>query len=251
MRFFAVEPRLNESPRDRFVRRDWVALLLICLLAVAIRAWVMTMLPSILHPDEVEWLDAANRLVNHQGFVTYWDFARGARSWLWPGLLAGFMAVGQLFGSPPSAGLVGVAVLLCILSLAPVICGFLWGRNVAGSPGAVTTGLLNAVWFELVYFYSHPLSETAASAALVTGLYLAYPSRGAPSERRIFIGAAMIGLAGLCARSSCPPSLSRSSPSAGSASGRIIRPCWAGLRSPSSSPARCSTGSPGAGHFTQ
>ena len=197
MRFFAVEPQLKEFPGDRFVRRDWVALLLICLLAVAIRAWVMIMLPSILHPDEVEWLDVANRLVNHQGFVNYWDFARGARSWLWPGLLAGFMAVGQLFGSPPSAGLGGVAALMCILSLAPVICGFLWGRNVAGFPGAVTTGLLNAVWFELVYFYTHPLSETAAGAALVTGLYLAYPGRGVPSERRMFIGAALIGLAGV------------------------------------------------------
>ena len=76
-----------------------------------------------------------------------------------------------------------------------MICGFLWGRNVAGFPGAVITGLLNAVWFELVYFYTHPLSETFASAALVVGLYLIYPGRGVPSERRMFIGAAMMGLA--------------------------------------------------------
>ena len=197
MTYSAAGRRPNESPREPFVRRDWIALLLICLLAVAIRAFVMTMLPSILHPDEVEWLEQANRLVNHQGLTPFWDFQRGARSWLWPGLIAGFMGLGQLLGSPPSAGLAGVAVLLCIISLAPVICGFLWGRNVAGFAGAVTTGLLNAVWFELVYFYSHPLSETAASAALVTGLYLTYPGRRVSSERRMFIGAAMIGLAGV------------------------------------------------------
>ena len=190
----AAERRLTESPDGRFLLRDWLALLAICLLAVVIRACVMALLPSILHPDERMWLEAADRLVNHQGLVT-WDFQVGERNWLWPGLIAGFMAVGQLFGSPPDAGLGGVAVLICILSLAPVVCGFLWGRNVAGFPGAVITGLLIAVWFELVYFYTHPLSESFATAALVAGLYLLYPGRGVPSERRLFIGAAMMGLA--------------------------------------------------------
>ena len=184
MTFSAAGRRLTESPEDRFLSGDWVALLAICLLAVAIRACVMTLLPSILHPDEVMWLEQANRIVNHQGIVP-WDFQVGERSWLWPGLIAGFMAVGQLFGSPPSAGLGGVSVLLCILSLAPVICGFLWGRNVAGFAGAVTRGLLNAVWFELVYFYAHPLSETFAGAALVIGLYLVYPDRFVPGTTTV------------------------------------------------------------------
>jgi len=194
MTVLAAEQRINDSRDDGFARREWMALCLICLLAVLIRAFVMAWLPSILHPDEVMWLDQANRLVNHQGLVT-WDFQLGERSWLWPGLMAGFMALGELFGSPPNAGLGGVAALMCVLSLAPVICGFLWGRNVAGFPGAVTTGLLNAVWFELVYFYTHPLSETAAGAALVIGVYLLYPGHRVWSERRIFIGAAMLGLA--------------------------------------------------------
>jgi phosphatidylinositol glycan class B len=43
--------------------------------------------------------------------------------------------------------------------------------------------------------YAHPLSESAAGAALVTGLCLLYPGRGLPSERRIFIGAVMMGFA--------------------------------------------------------
>ena len=108
----------------------------------------MTLLPSILHPDEVMWMEQANRIVNHQGLVP-WDFQVGERSWLWPGVIAAFMAIGQMFGSPPSAGLGGVSALICILSLGPVICAFLWGRNVAGFAAAVTAALLNAVWFEL------------------------------------------------------------------------------------------------------
>jgi GPI mannosyltransferase 3 len=194
MKFSAAERRATEFPGGAFLPRDWLALLAICLLAVVIRASVMALLPSILHPDERMWLEAADRLVNHKGLVT-WDFQVGERSWLWPGLMAGFMAIGRFFGSPPDGGLGGVAALICIVSLAPVICGFLWGRNVAGFPGAVTTGLLNAVWFELVYFYAHPLSESFAGAALVTGLYLIYPGRNVWSEREMFLGAAMLGLA--------------------------------------------------------
>jgi GPI mannosyltransferase 3 len=194
MTFSAAGRRLTESPEGRFLPRDWLALLAICLLAVVIRAAVMAWLPSILHPDEVMWLDEANRLVNHQGLVT-WDFQVGERSWLWPGLMAGFMAVGEVFGAPPAAGLGGVAALICIVSLAPVICGFLWGRNVAGFPGAITAGLVNAVWFELVYFYAHPLSESAAGAAFVAGLYLIYPGRNVWSDRQMFVGAVMLGLA--------------------------------------------------------
>jgi len=195
MKSSPADRRLTESPDGRFLMRDWLALLAICLLAVIIRALVMTFLPSILHPDERMWLESTNWLVNHR-WLQSWDFQVGTRSWLWPGLMAGFMAIGELFGAPPSSGLGGVSALICIVSLAPVICGFLWGRNVAGIPGAVTAGLLNAVWFELVYFYTHPLSEPFAASALALGLFLVYPGRSTVlSERRLFIGAAMLGLA--------------------------------------------------------
>ncbi len=194
MMFSAPKPQLTGSSQGRLSQRDWVALLAVCILAFVIRACVMTFLPSILHPDEVMWMEQANRIVNHQGLVP-WDFQVGERSWAWPGVIAAFMALGQMFGSPPSAGLGGVSALICILSLGPVICAYLWGRNVAGFAAAVTAALLNAVWFELVYFYAHPLSETFAGAALTVGLYLVYPDRFVPPTRRLFVGAMMFGLA--------------------------------------------------------
>ena len=192
--FSAPSPLLAQSPQGQFTQRDWIALSAICLVAVVVRLCVMALLPSILHPDEVMWLEQANRIVNHQGLVP-WDFQVGERSWLWPGVIAAFMALGQLFGPPPSSGLGQGAcrLLLGILSLAPVTCAFLWGRNVAGFAGAATAALLNAIWYELVYFYAHPISETFAGAALVIGLYLVYPDRLVPSERRLFTGAMMLG----------------------------------------------------------
>ena len=48
---------------------------------------------------------------------------------------------------------------------------------------------LNRRLVRALYFYAHPLSESLATAALVAGISLVYPGRGAPSERRIFIEA--------------------------------------------------------------
>ncbi len=79
MTFSAAGRRLAESPEQRFLPVDWIAVLAICLLAVAIRASVMALLPSILHPDEVMWLEQANRIVNHEGLVPWhFQWANGA-----------------------------------------------------------------------------------------------------------------------------------------------------------------------------
>ena len=132
MKSSPADRRLTELPNGRFLMRDWLASLAICLLAVIIRALVMTLLPASFIPTS-GLARGGGPPCQPQGLQT-WDFQVGDRSWLWPGLIAGFMAIGELFGAPPDASLGGVAVLICIISLAPVICGFLWGRNVAGFP---------------------------------------------------------------------------------------------------------------------
>ncbi len=185
----------TRSPEIGLTRHDVAALLAICAVAVTVRACVMLLLPSTAYPDETfQYLEQANRLIGGAGLVP-WEYQVGARSWLLPGLIAAFMTLGKLFGPAPAASLAAVSVLLCVMSLGPVICGFLWGRRGAGLPGAVTAGLLNAVWFELVYFSIHVLAETFATPALVVGLYLVYPGCGVRLPRRLFAGAALMGLA--------------------------------------------------------
>ncbi len=187
----AARTRPSET---RDVWRDSLALLSICGLAVAVRVVAMLLQPGINHPDEVfQYLEQANRLLHGTGFVP-WEYQVGARNWLLPGLIAGCMAVGDLFGPAPAAPLVAVSVLLCAVSLGPVICAFLWGRRCAGFAGAVTAGVLTAVWYHLVYFSTHVLAETFAAAALVVGLYLVYPGGAVRSARRLFAGGMLLGL---------------------------------------------------------
>jgi len=160
------------------------ALAAICALAVALRLVLLRLYPGILHPDEVfQYLEQANRVVHGSGLVP-WEYAVGLRNWLAPGLVAGAMAVG---------GLLGVHLLLCALSLGPVVCGFWWGRRHAGLAGAVTVGLLNAAWFQTVYFSSHVLSETLATAPLYVGLFLA--DQGGRTRWRPFWAGMLLGLA--------------------------------------------------------
>ena len=108
------------------------------------------------------------------------------------------MAVGQFFGSPPSAGLVGVAVLAYPVA-GPGDLRLPLGPQRRGLPGFVTTGLLNAVWFELVYFYSHPLlrDRRQRGAFSVTGLLIWPIPVGALRPNDEFSSARMIGLAGV------------------------------------------------------
>jgi hypothetical protein len=175
--------------------RDRLALFSLCGLAVAVRAVVLLFHPGIIHPDEVfQYAEPANRLIHGSGLVP-WEYQVGARNWLAPGLIAGCMALGDLFGPRPEAPFAAVSVLLCAVSLGPVVCAFLWGRRCAGFAGAVTAGLLAAVWYQLVYFSTHLLAETLATPPLVVGLYLLYPGEPVRSPRRLFVAGLLLGLA--------------------------------------------------------
>jgi hypothetical protein len=170
-------------------------LLVITAGALLIRMGVAVLLPSIVHQDEIfQYLEQGHRLAFGDGLVP-WEYIVGARSWLFPGLIAGVLDVARLFSDQPETGDLAVAALMAILSLSPVICGYLWGWRIGGSRAAVAVGGVNAVWFELVYFAPHTLSENLAADALVAGLYLMYPARPAMSFGRLALAGFCLGLA--------------------------------------------------------
>ena len=146
-------------------RHPLVALLL---LAAALRV-AATWGPSVHHPDEIfQYLEQAHRLVFGYGYVP-WEYRDGMRSWLVPGLLAGPMWVGSLVGAP---------VLLPRLTVALATLGVVWGAWSLGERvsrlHALTAAFVAAAWFDGVYFASHTLTETIATAAAVPGAALLF-----------------------------------------------------------------------------
>ena len=145
------------------------------------------------YPDEVfQVTEPAHRLLFGTGYVS-WEWVVGARSWLWPGIVAGFMALGRLGGSDPDRILLPVSLFMAATSTLPVLCGALWGRRFGGTAGALVVGTLNAVWVDLVYMAVHPLSDVIAGNCLILFLYLACPQQPARTRSRLFWAGVMAG----------------------------------------------------------
>src|ERR1700722_1147179 len=166
--------------------------------AFALRLIPAIWFPGINHPDEVfQTLEQSHRLVFGYG-VFPWEFEFGARSWLLPGILAGPMWLGSLFGDGPTAYLVCVHLSLALLAAGIIPCAYGWGRNHLGFWGGVIAAALPALWPDDVYFAARSLSECVAAPILVIGFYLADPSHrpgdGASSRRRLLLAGILLGL---------------------------------------------------------
>lgn len=151
----------------------WKLLAAVLCVAFLLRLAVGLGYPNILWPDEIfQSLEQAHRLAFGYGIVP-WEFRAGTRSWLLPGALAALMRIGGALGTGSTPYLATVIGALCALSLLPVAVAFLWGHRTGGTAGALITGTLAAVWFELVYFAPKALNEVVASHLLLPALYLA------------------------------------------------------------------------------
>jgi hypothetical protein len=174
--------------------RRTAALVAIALVALVLRLVVAHALPGIHHPDEIfQTLEQAHRLVFGFGIVP-WEFEHGVRSWILPGFLAGLLALAHAWSSNPEVSLWLVRVVLSVLSLVPVIVGFQWGLRFAGLSGAIITGTLCALWFELLHFAPRTLSEVVAAHVLIGGLYLALPGSNGGQRWRIVAAGILLGL---------------------------------------------------------
>jgi phosphatidylinositol glycan class B len=170
----------------------WLVVLLAT--AIALRLVVYRFAPHLIKPDEIyQVLEPAHRLLFGTG-ITPWEFIVGIRSWLFPGITAGLMAFGNLFGDDPATIVLPAAVFMALCSMAPVVCSYLWGYRFGGLPGAIAAGALNAVWVDLVYFSTHTLTEVLAGDCLIVALYLAYPGFLVLSRRRLFWAGVFFGL---------------------------------------------------------
>lgn len=169
-------------------RRCWITLLVIAVAAIVVRVAVALAFPNVAWPDEVfQTAEQAHRLAFGDGLVP-WEFREGARSWLFPGFLAGVDVV-----SGP-AYLPATAVVLAAISAIPIAAAF---RAVIRRGGelvpAAIAAIVVATWWEVVYFGPKALNEVVAAHLLVGALALL--DRDRATVRRLAAAGALTALA--------------------------------------------------------
>jgi len=172
-------------------RIDIRLLWLVCLAVAAFRVFTLARWGnSYLWPDEIyQSLEQSHRLVFGYGIVP-WEYRDAVRSWVFPGALAIFMALGAPFGHGVYLFLPRLA--LSLLSLAPVAVTYLWVRRGTSRMMAVVAALCVGVWFELAYFAPKALAEVVATHVLILGFYLLLEHKSANSRRRAYLAGALL-----------------------------------------------------------
>lgn len=171
-----------------------VALAILVLLAIGLRLIPILIIPSLNWPDEIfQTTEQAHRLVYGTGLVP-WEFQRGIRSWLVPGMIAGLMEVARIGGDGPAYYLPVIAITLAALSATSAICCFLWCRRFFGISGAIVGAAVVAVTPDLVYLGARSLTEVVAAHILVLAFYMLEPGYRVTSQRRLLLGGGLLGL---------------------------------------------------------
>jgi hypothetical protein len=185
--------RLSKASSQETIATN-AALVAVVSLGLILRLGVTFEFPNINHADEIyQTIEQARRLTTGAGIVP-WEFETGIRSWMLPGLFAGLMDLGRLWGRAPDNYLAAIYTFMDLVSLIPVACAFLWGLRVFGLGGAILVGFVTATCAELIYFAPHTLSEVAAGNVFASALYLAYPDRREVGARRLFPAGVLFAL---------------------------------------------------------
>ncbi|MBR1179825.1 4-amino-4-deoxy-L-arabinose transferase [Bradyrhizobium sp. KB893862 SZCCT0404] len=164
-------------------------LIVLLLLAVSVRL-PLAFWPNVHHPDEVfQYLEPAWRLLGHDSIVT-WEWHEGIRSWLLPTLLAGPVALGNWLAPGGAGAFIAPRVVAALASLSVVVSAWFIGARVSHMH-AIVAAFAAAIWFELVHFAPHTLSEPLAAAVILPAAALL---TGVPSRKRSMIGGALLAL---------------------------------------------------------
>jgi hypothetical protein len=191
-----AEPALHREQQASVMSETPNRIALACLLVLAavLRVWVARFQPNTIWPDEYyQVVEPAHRLVYGNGLMA-WEYVLGMRSWIFPGAVAGMLWVGRLLGSEPAFKLLCVHGFMVLASLLPVWVGYRWGEKLDGVRGGLVVGGFLAVWVDLLYMASHPLSDVIVSDVLMAALYTALPLTAQPGSRRLVAAGALFGL---------------------------------------------------------
>lgn len=170
---------------------------LVLVVAAVPRLWAAWFDQGVFWPDEIfQSIEQAHRLVFGYG-ITPWEFRAGARSWAFPGTIAGLLKAGALVGLDSGRSLVLlVKTCMALLSLLTLYLTMCLAYTLAGTRGALLAGLLGGFFPASLLLSSRALSEVATAPVLL-GSYLLACRTG--DQKRLLMAGALAGLA-ICMR---------------------------------------------------
>jgi GPI mannosyltransferase 3 len=196
---FVTTPGFRVAPRV-----GALALPVILLLGFALRIGTCLTRTHVLFFDEtIQYFEQGHRLAFGSGIVP-WEFADGVRSWLLPGLIALAMRATAWFSDNPMLYVDLVRSVCILLSMVIVLVGFRAGERDSGRMGAIVTGGLCAIWFDMIYFAPAVVTEVLAAHCAIAALFLGVV--GKSTTRRGFWVGALFGAA-ICLRYQYAPAL--------------------------------------------
>jgi MFS family permease len=164
----------GESADERWLA---IAAAIVLVLSAVPRLWAAWFDQGIFWPDEIyQSLEQGHRLAFGYG-TKPWEFVRGARSWVFPGLLAGLLRVGALFGLDSGRSLVLFAkTTMALISVAGVYLSMRLARSFAGRFAALIAGLFSGFFSAGILIGSRCLAETVSGPLLIAVVLLAMRS---------------------------------------------------------------------------
>ena len=128
-----------------------------------------------IYPDEIfQTIEPAHKLVFGRG-LTYWEFKYGARSWFFPGILAGAYKILDLIGvRDPLSINIGIKIFLSIFSsLAVSVVYLLFRKHGIAKKEAFLFTLPLAASYLASYISVRTLTESASLPFMVFAVYFA------------------------------------------------------------------------------
>jgi GPI mannosyltransferase 3 len=157
------------------VRSDGISgwLIAVLVLGLALRTWLAVNDHSVFWPDEIhQSLEQAHRAAFGYGLIS-WEFRDGARSWLFPGIIAGLWKLAAAGGVESSLTLVLLARLVIVAgSVASVWFAARLATHTGGAVAGIAAATILATFPPLVAFSHRAMSETASAPFIVLGACL-------------------------------------------------------------------------------
>jgi hypothetical protein len=139
-----------------------------------VRGWQAIFDHGMLWPDEIyQSLEQAHRLVFKVGFIP-WEFRDGARSWLFPALLALPLKLADMMGVINSGVEVVVVArtLMLALSVWSTACAMRIAEKLSGESAAIIAGSASVLLPTMAVFGARTMSEIAAAPLITCSAYL-------------------------------------------------------------------------------